>query len=381
MKKMKLLYLLLLLLLFSACSTEFDILMFPSIDVTLEVGEVYDLAPDSNRVVSYEVSNLEVLLINGDVLTALAKGSATVTATAGIREVMIFVTVVAKADDTPPIVPPIEDDTPPLPATGTMTVHFIDVGQGDCILVQLPNGENLMIDAGKGLYGGSGSWSNIYSTLTALDVKIIDHLIITHNHSDHYELVPDVIREFEVLNVYGSGSTRTNKQYLTVMGAISAAEIDYHVVSVGDKIIDEEGLMLQVVSTQKIAGDPDPNIASVMTRLLYNEVAFMFTGDGGFSKPNDAEYIALDSELDLRSDVLKVGHHGSANSSSTDFLAAVGAKYGVITTAPTSSTGHPFAETLARLATANVEIYQSKDNGNIVFKTNGVKILSIETDR
>jgi len=393
MKRLKLFYLLVLLLLVSGCSTSIDILLFPSDNIMLEVGDIYDLAPESNRLVAYEVSDTTVISINADVITALKVGSATITATAGAREALLLVTVTAAETEDPitdPVIDPIEDpiedpaEDPidnPIPLLTTMSVYFIDIGQGDCIFIELPNRENLMIDAGYGLSGGSNSWANISSTLNALNVTVIDHLIITHNHSDHYQLVPDVIANYEVLNVYGSGSTRTGSQYLGIMSAISNASIDYNIVSVGDKIIDEVGLMLQVVATQRILNETDPNISSVMTRLVFGDIAFMFTGDGGYSTSNDAEYIALASGLDLSADVLKVGHHGSSTSSMNSFLDAVGATYGVLTTAENSSTGHPKADALARLTAHNISLYQTKDHGNIIFRTTSTSITNIETAR
>ncbi len=387
MKKLRIFYVIVLLLVLSACSEKVDILFFPKDNIEIEVGEFYDLAPTSNCLVNFEIKDESIISINSTVIKGLKVGATEIIATAGARKATLIVTVVEETLDDPtepsapgiPEEPTIPDD--PIPLANTMSVYFIDVGQGDCIFVELPNGENLMIDAGEDHAGEVSSWANITSTLDALGVSIIDHLIITHNHSDHYAYVPNIISKYDVLNVYGSGSTRTNTQYLSVMNSISNAGLDYNVVSVGDKIIDVDGLMLQVVATRQIFNETDPNITSVVTRLVFGNVAFMFTGDAGYTKPTDGEYTALNSGFELKADVLKVGHHGSSGSSSNQFLEAVGATYGVLTTATITSTGHPKADALARLEAHNMTLYQTKDHGNIIFRTTSNRITKIETSR
>ena len=159
-------------------------------------------------------------------------------------------------------------------------VDYIDVGQGDAILVSLPNDEVMMIDAGAGLYYDENiAWQNIRNTLNKRGISEIDHLVITHNHGDHYGLVPNVVRNYRVLNCYDSGSIRTNWQYINVMDSITDAGINKQIVKVGDKIIEEENLLVQVVGVQQSNNEEDNvNYQSIMIRIVYEDVAYMFTG-------------------------------------------------------------------------------------------------------
>lgn len=260
-----------------------------------------------------------------------------------------------------------------------LLVEFIEVGQADAMIAILPNDEVLMIDCGYGYDCQSKAWANIRATFRKYEITKIDHLIITHNHGDHYGFVPDILNNYQVDNIYVSGSTRTNYQYLNIIEAIEASSAECYVVEVGDKIIDEENLLLQVVATKKVIEETNPNYSSVMTKLTYYNVSFMFTGDGG-SSTYDAETIALASGIDLKSDVLKVGHHGSLGSTSYEWLNAVQPKYGVLTTMDNSKHGLPAPATIIRLVNRNVELYQTRECGNITFTTKGTNV-QIQTMR
>lgn len=263
---------------------------------------------------------------------------------------------------------------------GLFQVYFIDVGQADAILLDLPNGEWMMIDAGYGYSDKSSATRNLFTTLDALKVDVIDHFLITHNHQDHYGFVPEILKRYQVNYFYGSGSVRSNSQYLEIMTSIERAGLEYYIVEVGDLIVAEEYFKIQVVATQRLLKDDDPNISSVMVRIVYKNVAFMFTGDGGYKNNDDAELIALRSGLELQADVLKVGHHGSRYSSGNKFLEAVKPKYAILTTKENSQDNLPTSDALNRLKKIGASIYQTKDHGNITVRTDGLTI-EIETER
>lgn len=261
-----------------------------------------------------------------------------------------------------------------------LVVHFIDIGQGDAILIQLPNNEVMMIDAG---YYHQNSWQQIYNTLTKQGITTIDYLIISHNHADHYALIPNVINGFNVRAVYGSGSVRTNWQYLQIMQSIEKANLTYYILKIGDYLIKEDNLTAQVVATKlSLNEDNDgenPNYSSVMIRLSYEETSFLFTGDAGY-RIGDGEDIALKSNLTLKADVLKVGHHGSTYSSGSAFLAKVLPKYAIITSSKETETGHPHEAALNRLRKVGAIIYETKTNGTIMVTSNGVTI-TVKTEK
>lgn len=261
-------------------------------------------------------------------------------------------------------------DDEPIEFIRDLVVEVIDIGQGDAIYIGLPNGEDMMIDVGQGV---SGSWDRIDTTLQKYEVTTIHHLIITHNHADHYGFVPTLLDNYAVENIYGSGSTRTNVQFLSIMKAIADANNELLVVEVGDMIIEEQGLKLQVVATQRIENETNPNISSVMVKLTYLNNSFMFTGDAGVATSLDGEHTALASGIDLQSDVLKVGHHGSQTSSSPAFLAAVQPLYAVMTTVEGSTT-LPHPDAVARILAVGAILYDTKVHGNVIFISDGNEI-------
>lgn len=260
-----------------------------------------------------------------------------------------------------------------------LKVYFINVGQADCTFIMLPNGKNIMIDAGLDhatTFGENNfpSWKNILSILTLEKIEVIDYLIITHNHSDHYNFITNILSSYEVGGVYMSGTTSTSYTYLNILQTMNNLHIPGYEVEVGEKIIDQHLLTLQVVSTKKETNPEDVNFCSVCVKLTYNETSFLFMGDAGCKNRNDGEYIALASGIDLKSDVLKVGHHGSTYASSTSFLNAVKPEYAVITTAAITSTGHPHSQALYRIKAVTDNILQSKNDGTILFISNGFNL-------
>lgn len=256
-----------------------------------------------------------------------------------------------------------------------LKVYFINVGQADCILIILPTNETVLIDAGLDhatCFGENNfpSWDNIVTVFELENIEIINHFIITHNHSDHYNYAVDIMKQYTVKNIYMSGSSSTNYMYINILTSIGKYDVKAHTVSVGDKIINENKLLLEVVSTQKIDNPSDANICSVCTKLTYGNNSFLFMGDAGTNE-NDGEEIALNSGIDLKSDVLKVGHHGSAYASGRNFLSKVKPTYAVITSASFTTTGHPHKSAMDRLKMYSDYIYQSKIDGTILFTSDG----------
>lgn len=259
-----------------------------------------------------------------------------------------------------------------------LKVYFINVGQADCSFIMLPNGENILIDAGLDHATSFNennfpSWDNIVTVLDMENIEIIDYVIITHSHNDHYYYIGDIIKNYTVEGVYTSGSTSTNYTYLQLLHTIDNYNIPMYDVYSGQKIIDEEYLEFQVLHTLKINNPEDANICSVITKLTYINKSFLFTGDAG-SKENDGETVLLKINADIKSDVLKVGHHGSPYSSSDAFIKKVSPQFAVITTAKYTITGHPYKMALDILKKYSDTILQSKDDGTILFISDGFEL-------
>jgi len=341
-------------------------------EITLYEGKLYQLEPiEDLEDIEYNIENEEIASVTyKGLIRAISEGETVLTAVYKNKVVSIVIIVEKE---------PLNNPVDPKEEIRDLNVYFIDVGQGDAIFMELPNGENMMIDAGYGTGYKDNAWNNITSVIDDLDIEVIDHFLITHNHQDHYYFVPDIINKYGIENIYGSGSVRTNVQYKNIMLSIENAGLEYLVLEVGDLIIDEDYLSIQVVATQQLANDTYPNISSVMVRLVYKDTAFMFTGDGGVYNSKDAEYIALESGLDLSADVLKVGHHGSRYSSSTPFLEAVNPTYAIMTTSENSGDGLPTQAAIDRIEAIGAIIYQTKDSGTITVMSDG-SIITISTE-
>lgn len=271
---------------------------------------------------------------------------------------------------------PIENN--PIVYDKDLKVYFINVGQADCSLIMLPNGENILIDAGLDhatSFDESNfpSWDNIKKIFDIENITIIDYVIITHSHTDHYYFIQDIIEQYTVESVYISGSTSTNYTYLDLLNTIDEYNVPLYEVYMGQKIIDIEKIEFQVLCTQKINNPEDANMCSVITKLTYDTRSFLFMGDAG-SKENDGEDILLKINADIKCDVLKVGHHGSAYSSSREFLMKVLPEYAVITTANFTTTGHPHKSALERLQYYSKKIVQTKTEGTILFTSDGTSL-------
>lgn len=267
---------------------------------------------------------------------------------------------------------------------GQLKVYFVNVGQADCSIIILPNGKTIMIDAGLDhatIYGENNlpSWNNIKTVLSKENIQTIDYFVITHNHADHYYYAVNILTGYNVQGVYMSGSTSTNATYRNILSTINKLNVPLYEVAIEEKIIDEDGILFQVVSTQKIDNPDDANKCSVVTKLTYGSRSFLFMGDAGTKSSSsdgitDGEFIAINGNIDLKADVLKVGHHGTSYGSSKEFLQKVKPEYSVITTSEITSTGHPHASALSRLKAYSRFILQSKTDGTILFVSNGTSL-------
>lgn len=365
MKKYFALIIVLLLLILTSCqlpSNNKETIKLAASDITLCLNDSYQIKAEY---LDYESQDFKYRSLNSNIITVNDTGLIT-THQEGSALITISILTVKS--------------TLTVRVVKGLIVNFIDIGQGDAILIELPNNEVMMIDAG---YYHENSWQQIYKVLTSRSITTIDYLIISHNHGDHYALIPNVISNFNVKAVYGSGSIRTNWQYLQVMQSIKNANLDYYIVKVGDYLINEKNLKAQVVSTKLNLNEDDegenPNYSSVMIRLSFLETAFLFTGDAGY-RLGDGEDIALKSKLALKADVLKVGHHGSTYSSGNLFLEAVKPKIAVITTSKQTETNHPHEAALNRLRKVDATIYETKTSGTITVSSTGYEI-TVKTEK
>ena len=245
-----------------------------------------------------------------------------------------------------------------------LNVYFVNVGQGDSEYIELPSGGNVLIDGGP-------SGTPIYNFLKAKGVTKIDHVVLTHPHSDHYTGLKKVFTDFEVKNFYDTGLDNVSAAGDNKLRELAAAEpgcTTYH-PKTGDGLNWDRQVTVKVLNSC-----PEPlqsndehiiNDCSIVLRLYYNGNGLLFTGDA--EAPLE-QTITRTFGAEINSSVLKVSHHGSRYSSDAGFLAAVLPKYAFISAGLNNSYGFPTKEALDRLTAVGAKIFLT---------TNGTQTVTI----
>lgn len=241
-----------------------------------------------------------------------------------------------------------------------MTVHFIDVGQGDATLILGADGAGVLIDAGEASNGGA-----VAEYLRLLGVTSLDAVVATHPHSDHIGGLPAVLEAFPVGSVIMPGAAHTTKTFENLLDAIEKKNIPVTKAEAG--VAFELGGMSFTIVAPNGGEYDDLNDYSACLRVTYGEASFLFTGDA----EELSEKEMLNSGQELSANVLKAGHHGSASSSSSAFLAAVCPETAVISCGAGNSYGHPHESVLEALAAAVADVLRTDEMGTIVMGTDG----------
>jgi competence protein ComEC len=249
----------------------------------------------------------------------------------------------------------------PVAVTGNeLLVHFIDVGQGDSILIQTPECRNMLIDGGDTDCG-----EKLKEYLRSHGVEVIDVLVSTHPHADHIGGLIPVIRDFEVKAVYDSAKVHTTRTYESYLELIDEKDIPFFVPRRGDTIL--LGTLAFEVLHPVDVEECSVNNASIVLRVEYGRMSFLFTGDG----EKEAEDEMLQACTNLDAVILKVGHHGSRTSSQEAFISAVKPKVAIIMVGDGNRYGHPDQLTLDRLVNYGAEVYSTCVYGTVIIQTNG----------
>lgn len=247
-------------------------------------------------------------------------------------------------------------------------VHYIDVGQGDCSLVEA-DGKFMLIDAGE-----NGHEQQVINYLRSAGVQKLDYVIATHQHSDHIGGMPEVLEEFAVDNIImprlTEAQTPTNSTYTAFLKAVknSGAKVIASKVDAVYTLGSGSFILLGPVTNDA----EDINNMSVFVKVSYGMNTFLFTGDG----ETEEELEVLDTGADLDCDVLHAGHHGSYTSSCKDFLAAATPEICVISCGADNDYGHPHDAAIKRIKKYTDEIYRTDICGSIVIQSDG-KELSV----
>lgn len=249
---------------------------------------------------------------------------------------------------------------------GFLTVAFLDVGQGDAIYIETPDGVQMLIDGGR----DSTVLSKLASVMPLFD-KSLDVVLATHSDLDHIGGLVDVLERYRVDNIART-ENKNDTSVAELFSELESAEAgNLHIARSGQQLQLGASTTLSIISPQ---GDPrewESNAASVVAQLEYQNVAFMFTGDASIGIE---DYLVNSYGSLLKSDVLKLGHHGSKTSSGEAFLKMVEPDYAIVSAGADNSYGHPHAEVVDRVEDLGAEILNTAWEGTIIFKSDGERI-------
>ena len=241
---------------------------------------------------------------------------------------------------------------------GDMAVHFIDVGQGLAILVQ-SGGENLLYDGGNRSHA-----DEVVQYLKNQQVETINYMISSHYDEDHLGGLVKCLDTFEVEHVLGADYVHTSDLFNTFMNTATAHAIIVEYPSVGDTYEFGTG-SFTVMAPDGISQNSNDN--SVVIRLVNGNNSFMFMGDSEETSEQDM----ISTGMNLDCDVLSLGHHGSASSTSWDLLEATSPSWAVISCGLNNTYGHPAAETMGKLSDMDIPVFRTDDQGTVIALSDG----------
>lgn len=247
------------------------------------------------------------------------------------------------------------------------SVSFIDVGQADSVLIRNGN-YNMLMDAGNNEDG-----EKLVNYFKSLGIEEFTYVFATHPHEDHIGGMDDIINNFKIDNYYMSNKLSTTKTFMDVLDALDGRNLKYTVPNKGDT------LKLGDANIKVIyPGDDKSNIndSSIVLKITYGKNSFLLTGDA----TSNVERKIYNE--DIKSDVLKVAHHGSSYSSTDVFLDRVKPYYAVISVGKNNIYNHPSNKTLEKLNKRNIKVYRTDLDGTIVFISDGdnLSVKALKTD-
>lgn len=242
-----------------------------------------------------------------------------------------------------------------------LEVHFIDVGQADSILITT-NNEYMLIDAGD-----SSSKKTLIDYFNKLQISGFKHVVATHPHEDHIGSMDDVIGNYDIENFYMPDVLTTTKAFENMLDSLEAKSMTYKVPDVGDKFYLGETIIEVLFLDDDLN---NLNDCSIVLRLTHGESSMIFMADASTL----VEEEIMDGYDNIKSDLIKIGHHGSSYSSSLEFLEFINPKYAVISVGKNNIYKHPSNEILKRLEQNDIKVYRTDANGTIIFESDGEEI-------
>ena len=268
----------------------------------------------------------------------------------------------------------------PSPSGGEeVSVHVIDVGQGDAILIMTKSG-NMLIDSGD---LSSTARQQLTKYLEAHNVTSFEYAVFTHTDADHIGSADYIVENYEVKNVIMPDYVTTTKVYTRLIEAIDSKKVNLILIGEDTEVCEQSGYTFTLGALTNTVMGPtedfkDANEMSVVIKSVFGETSFLFTGDAEHKSEEAMLEKYKKGELDC--DILKVGHHGSSTSTTDEFLGAVSPEIALISCGDGNKYGHPNTETIDKLDGAKIKYYRTDLDGSIVITTDGVT-YSVTTEK
>jgi len=248
----------------------------------------------------------------------------------------------------------------------TLLVAFLDIGQGDAIFIEAPNGNQVLIDGGR-----NKKVLEELSKIMPFYDRSIDMIIATHPDADHIGGLPEVMNNFNIEMIMEPGVQSDTNIYKEFKKVVNEKDIQTIQARQGMKINLDKNAYLEILFPNQNVEGWDTNDASIVAKLTYGENSFLFTAD---SPQKIENYLASTYKNSLKVNVLKVGHHGSKTSSSEIFLGYSAPEYAIISAGKDNSYGHPHQEVLENLKDFGIKTLRTDELGTIQMKSDGNKI-------
>ena len=248
--------------------------------------------------------------------------------------------------------------------SGEFAVHFIDIGQGDSILIQNSDGEFMLIDTGE-----NSQYSKLSSYLENFGVRGFKYAVFTHPHADHIGAAHRIVRDYDIEKLIMPPVYHDTATFKSLMDALDEKNLGITRAIAGDsyQFGDAEFIILAPFSEEYA----NINNYSVVILMKYGTVKFLFTGDMERESENEIISHCWENNLDISADVLKVAHHGSSSSSRDIFLDLIKPKAAVITVGEGNTYNHPNLQVIARLEDTGAYILRTDWHGDIIILSDG----------
>ena len=254
---------------------------------------------------------------------------------------------------------------------GLFLAHFIDVGQGDATLLQSPDGEFMLIDSGP-----TYSQDYLVKYLKDAGVDKLEYFIITHPHEDHYGGATAVIDDFQIENFIIHKDFAYDYPYDKFIRRLGKKDTNIIRTEINDSFVFADCAEFVIISPKRTDKD-DLNESSLCFKIVYENTAFLFTGDAEW----ESEKQMLASGYNVKADVFKAGHHGSSTSNTESFVKAVDPQIAVVSCERNNDYGHPHREIVALFKEKGIRMLRTDELSNIVISSDGEKVEYLEMYR